>query len=255
MTERARVRMRRIGMKRSLLPLVLLAAVLVGCGDDRDKDTTAAPADGETAIEMCEVGPPSGPDRELGAVDVDGDGKDDPLHLEQGTSPGATCPSGPMVIVAVGEGMATAPAPVPFDDSLPIAPKDIRGVTVPGHKGDLVLVVQNHPRGGFSAHLSAFEGGRMRGVGSADGALAPFVATDAPTAYLSARCTSTGIEITKAVAHQPVGVVAAWDVERTTIPGADLTDGVTEKVADNLRQGQFEDRFPELVRNSLFENC
>lgn len=237
-------------MKRTLLALALLAIVLAGCGDG-EGDVTAEPTAAETSGGIQPCTPSPGAASELIDVDVDGDGKDDAIVLERASEPDDPCPTGPRLMVSV----AGTGVPVPFDDSLPVTAADVRGVTVPGHTGELVLVVQNHPRGGFSAHLSSLADGSMRGVLSEDGALAPFVATDAPTAYVSARCTKTGIEITKAVAHQPVGVVPAWDVERTTIPGTDLTEGVTEEVADNLRQGQFEGRFPELVRNSLFENC
>ena len=74
MTERSAVRVRRTGMMRTLLLLVVLTTVLVGCGVDADQDATAEPQDVESSvgIDLCTPGPASGARRELTDVDVDG---------------------------------------------------------------------------------------------------------------------------------------------------------------------------------------
>ena len=109
MTERSAVRVRRTGMKRTLLPLVLLAAVLVGCGDGGEGDATAESKDSESSggIEQCT--PVPGGAREIADVDVDGDGEDDPIALERASAAGDTCPTGPRLLVFVEETAVAVP--------------------------------------------------------------------------------------------------------------------------------------------------
>ena len=239
-------------MMRSLLPLALFAVLVAGCGDDQDR--TAVPGAGSDLTEApCEGQAPA---VALGSFDVDGDGKPDRFSFRPAArTPGDDCFTVDTVTVTFTGGGEYESSDVPYEEGLPLRGGDVRGVRVPGHRGALVLVVQQHPRGGFSAHLSAFDGRQLSGVGSASGALAPFVATDAPTAYVSARCTSSGFKVTRAVAHQPVGVVPTWDVTRMSFRGDDLAAGGAAEVADNVREPALRSRFPGLVRNQLFENC
>ena len=52
--------------------------------------------------------------------------------------------------------------------------------------------------------------------------------------------------LTEAVAHEPRGVIFAWDVMRTTyavMPGA-VTRESTEEIADNVLPGQLDKEVP-----------
>ena len=54
-----------------------------------------------------------------------------------------------------------------------------------------------------------------------------------------------------------MGVVAAWDVQRTTYTLEDgkVTAGPTEEVADNVLPKQLAGKYPDLVEHAAFASC
>jgi hypothetical protein len=85
----------------------------------------------------------------------------------------------------------------------------------------------------------------------------PFLATDVQEHPLSIDCGEGGLVVTEAVAHEPVGVVAAWDIKRTTyvVDGLHLIPGATAEVADNVLPNQLASKYPDLVRHTAFTSC
>jgi hypothetical protein len=235
-------------VKRVLAPVVLAGVLLAagGCGSDgagtpRADSTYRAPCEGA-------VGP-----RLLGRIDADGDGRRDRVVFQKAADePGDDCFAADVVEVAVGAGGS-----VGYQRDLPVRPRDVSGVVLPGRAARLVLVVQRHPRGGYVAHLSAFDGTRMVGVPADGEPLVAFTATDAPTRYVAARCTGTGFDLVEAVPHEPLGVVPAWDVYRTpfTVDGDALVAGTRVELADNVLDRRLRPDFPDVVRGDLFRGC
>jgi hypothetical protein len=250
MAERLGVRLRQNGMKGAFV-VALLSVLLSSCGS---ADSTSGNSRDHSTDVACQGA--TGP-RELARIDVDGDGTRDAVSFQAAAeTPGDDCAAADSLSVRVGRGEDASYAELTFDPSLPVRSQDVRAVSVPGRAGQLVLVVQSHPRGGFAAHLNAWNGTGMRDPGG-DKGLVPFVATDAPTLYVAAACNSTGFEVTEARAHQPIGVVPAWDIDRTTytVDGATFTKGATTEIADNVLDKELHQKYSDLVDYSLFENC
>jgi hypothetical protein len=125
---------------------------------------------------------------------------------------------------------------------------------------DLVLLsAKPHPRGGWQPHLFGSGGATgLAEVTSKGRPVVPFVATDGGAPPMTATCTSDGgIAVLTAVAHEPPGVVLAWDVTETkyTVKGgrAETTGSqmVEEAAADPLLRKER----PELFDGTLFANC
>ena len=74
---------------------------------------------------------------------------------------------------------------------------------------------------------------------------------------LSIDCTDGGVVVTEAVAHEPHGVIFAWDIKRTSyaVEGGEVTAGATEEIADNVLPGQLAAKYPDLVKYSAFTSC
>ena len=231
--------------------VALISVLLSSCGS---ADGTSGHSRDHSTDVACQGA--AGP-RELARIDVDGDGTRDPVSFQAAAeTPGDDCSAADSLSVRVGQGEDASYAELTFDPSLDVRAEDLHAVSVPGRAGQLVLVVQSHPRGGFVAHLNAWNGTGMRDP-AGDQGLVPFVATDAPTLYVAAACTSTGFELTEARAHQPIGVVPAWDIDRTTytVDGNAFTKGATTEIADNVLDKQLHQKYGDLVGYSLFENC
>jgi hypothetical protein len=125
---------------------------------------------------------------------------------------------------------------------------------------DLVLLwSEPHPRGGSQPHLFGLrDSGRLSEVTLDGRPVLPFVATDGGGSPMTATCTgSGGIAVFSAVAHQPPGIVLAWDVTRTTY---DVRDGRAVVTGSSLAEEAAADPAlrrsrPELFSGRLFADC
>ncbi len=234
-------------------PVVLagvLVAALAGCGSAEPAGTaqdatSGLGADGGTA--SC--APDSAVVRaaaRLTEADLDGDGTPDEVRV---TGPGGEC--GDLLVATVGEESLTVP--------LADGPAVTGGyaVALPGRDGQLLVTSADHPRGGYQLRVYAAGEEGLVELRTDAGTLVPFVATDVEEHPFSVECTDGGVVLTEAVTHEPVGVVAAWDVQRTsyTVEGTTVTAGPTDEIADNVLPGQLGRRYPDLVRHSAFAGC
>lgn len=248
----------------------VLALLLAGCGSQEPSPTGAsggsdaaqdsspgssasqdAAAAGSATVGDCDADSAAVREaRTLARVDLSGDGTRVPVRV---TGSSGSCPD--RVFVPVGDGFAVAPA-TPGEPPVDAA----HAVVVPGVEGALLATRQSHPRGGLQLRLYAEQDGRLVELvrdGGAAQPLLPFVALDAPTGGVSARCTDGSIVVTEAVAHEPAGVVMAYDVRRTTyaVRDGEAVAGPTEETADNVLPAQLQQRFPDLLGPDVLEGC
>lgn len=237
MWERVPERVRRTNMR--LPVLLLLGALLVGCGDADDEKATAR-EDPATPCATALAGP------DAIEADLDGDGATDRAVF---TGAGGQCPASVSATVG-GEHLA-----VEVGDEL--EPGTFRAVRIPHRDGDLILLTLTHPRGGFHAHLYGYADGELAELEVDGKPIFSFVATDAPTEHVAAECTDDGFAIVEAVAHQPIGIAPAWDVFSTPyrVSGNEVSKGDRVEVADNMLPDDLEASYADLVANRLFENC
>lgn len=238
------MRLRRIGVKR-FVGYGLLAILLVGCGSDGGGDAQDLSAGESSPTSTCVASLRPGPGLGVEA-DLDGDGTAERVQV---TPPSTGCP---LVVSADVDG----PVAVSVAEDLPDVAA-IGAVAIAERDGQIVLVKLSHPRGGFQVRLFGYDGGELAELTDGGEPVLPFVATDAPTHYLAARCTSDGLEVTEALAHEPIGVVPAWDIYRTSyiVDGNTLTAGDRTEVADNVLDEQLENKYTDLMHYRLFENC
>jgi hypothetical protein len=227
---------------RGLATTLAVLSLVTGCGtgDERSAD----PARGCTAEDAAHAG------RVVATADLDGHTGPEELRLMGPRS--GPCRNR---LVAVVDGR--------------LAAADVRGLGLaakPGTvvhlrgRGDLVLLESKaHPRGGWQPHL--FAGGGPDGLAEVTVAghpVLPFVATDGGGSPMTATCTpSGGIAVFTAIAHEPPGVVLAWDVTRTTYS---LRDGRAEPTGSMLVEEAAADptlrrERPELFSGELFAGC
>lgn len=108
-----------------------------------------------------------------------------------------------------------------------VDPRSVGTVQLEGTERQLlVLHEKSHPRGGYLVHLYGGADGELAEV-LADGApVIGFVSTDGGGQPATATCTGDGgIATVTATAHEPPGIVLAWEVRRTTyrLDGNDAT--------------------------------
>lgn len=246
MAERLGPFLRPSGMTlRALTILLAVLSLTAGCGnedpvaDDGDGQFASAPACPSTSDGTADVA----------RADLDGDGTPDTIAYHPSTG---SC--GPYLSAAVSAEETTTT----LDDDLAVESDGSFAVRIPGRSGDIAVLRQEHPRGGFQIVLVAWSAGAgLSTLTVDDHPVFPFVATDTESTPLTARCVEGGIEITQARRHAPIGVVPAWDVERTTyvVNGTSATAGPAQEVADNVLDQQLGAKYADLVHHRLFENC
>ena len=228
---------------RGLATALAVLSLVTGCGTDDERSADR--------VRGCTVEDAAGRGTLVATADLDGRGGAEQLRL-LGTGKGRCRGS----LVAVLDGKVAG-----LDvTGLELARSPGTVVHLRGRGADLVLLESTpHPRGGSQPHL--FTAGGKDGLVevTVDGRpVLPFVATDGGGSPMTATCTpSGGIAVFTAIAHEPPGIVLAWDVTRTTY---DIRDGravptgtavVDVAAADpTLRR-----RKPELFSGELFAGC
>ncbi|WP_460819172.1 hypothetical protein [Nocardioides korecus] len=179
-------------------------------------------------------------------VDLDGNGTREDVTVL--TSP---CGSG----LAAVAGSRTWDAAL-ATDAPPV--RELYGVHVPGRASELVVTRATHPRGGFQLRVYAAQGSHLVELRRGTEPLLPFVATDVQEHPYAVTCGRDSLVVTEAVAHEPAGVLAAWDVRRTAYAlgdGASLTPGRTREIADNVLPAALRRDWGGLVRHDAFKGC
>lgn len=223
---------------------LLLVMLLVGCGDEESERAEPGRTPSASPSACVPVG------EETGAVsdpDLDGDGTADSVEFVDHQD----CP-GAFVAHVGGQNLVQQ-----IREDFPVRAEDMHVLQIPGRTGEVLLVTVQHPRGGFQAHLLGHADGAFEDLTVDDQLVFPFVATDTNSSPLSASCVDGGFTISEAVAHEPIGVVPAWDVFRTTytVEGNSVTKGPREEVADNVLDAELETTYAPLVRHRLFDDC
>ncbi len=156
----------------------------------------------------------------VAAVDLDGDGNQEKVRL---TANGGEC--GSTLFAKVGDGYVSTT----LDSDGPDVTSGVRGR--PRQRRRQLLVTRaDHPRGGFQLRIYAAAPDQLEELEPDGRALLPFVATDVQEHPWSIDCSDDGLVVTEAVAHEPPGVAAAWDIKQTTyaVDGGTVTAGPTE---------------------------
>jgi hypothetical protein len=232
-------------MKRAALVALLLVGA--GCGSAKsgtgDAESTASTPSSTVVVCMG-----SGAGRLLTKADVDGDGTSDQVRLKQASG---ACP--PALVAATH----AAHSPLAGDLSSGEPPVSTAFAVDPGSGSQLVVTRADHPRGGYQLRVYAAGTDKLVELTSGGQPLLPFVATDVQEHPWSIDCSQDGLVFTEAVAHQPVGIVPAWDIEQTTysLNGTTVTKDATTEVADNVLQQDLAAKYPDLVQHSSFESC
>lgn len=231
----------------SVLAIVGLALLpLSACGTDAKADGNAAGAVqrvGDCHLDNSSV---TGA-RDLAQMDLTGDGEKTTVRLTGG---GGDCPN--VLFAKVGKRVLSTNLGA---GQPPVGSATV--IAVPGHNGQVLVTRQDHPRGGFQVRLFASSGGKLQELRSGMESLVPFVGTDTQAHFVSADCADGGIDVTQAVTHEPPGIAAAYDVNRTRIT---LNEGGVQvaapvEIADNVLPAQLPVRFPALERNDMFRGC
>jgi hypothetical protein len=237
-------------LTRSVLPAAALLLV-AACGSDEgssDKDPTKS-SEAAAKVGPCSTDAPGvQAAKTITTVDLDGDGQGEAVKL---TKPGGRCAN--VLFAKVGERYVGTQ----LEAEQP-AVSAAYGVDVPGHQGALLVTREDHPRGGFQLRVYAAGKDDELTELEVDGrSLVPFVALDVQEHPLSIDCTDGGVVVTEAVAHEPHGVVFAWDIKRTSyaVDGSEVTAGATKEIADNVLPGQLAAKYPDLVKYSAFASC
>jgi len=246
MAERPGSCVRPIGMKALVLCALVAPLVLAGCGDSGDPPrASSSPSSSTSACRGQAAAPPVDV-----KADLDGDGARETVAY---WGPSTECPSEPSLTAVVAGKEVRALV----QDELPLTAGDLHVVRISGRTGELLLATAHHPRGGFQARLIGYADGKLEELTVDGSPIFPFVATDVLTDPISATCVDGGFAITTARRHEPVGVVAAWDVYRTTyaVDGNAVTAGAATEIADNVLDKDLPKKYSDLVHYRLFESC
>ncbi|MCW2758809.1 MAG: hypothetical protein JWO46_2555 [Nocardioidaceae bacterium] len=232
-------------MKRfvSVLAGVSGTLLLAACGQQAASPPRAAPV-GTCSPDSAKV---TGAD-EVASVDLDGDGTAEKVSLTSADATG--CAS--YLVARVGGNLQGAP----LGDAASDGDTTWTAVSIPGRTGQVLVVRSTHPRGGYQDTMYGAAGGTFGPVVDASGKplALPFVATDTPGGYVGVTCVDGGFAVREAVAHDPIGVVPAYDVKEIvyTISGLTAKADPATEVADNVLTNQLPVKYPELVKGETF---
>jgi len=193
--------------------LILAAVVLTGCGTQTgsgsgSEATSDLPEDAVLFGECRADDPALDGGDVVAEADVDGDGAmNEVAHVATGT--GGPCAG------ALFTTFAGTPSATPLPDS---GLERLDVVQLQDSERQLLLVRGTpHPRGGFDLTLYGGENQKLGPVLANGGPLPGFVATDGTMPPAGASCTADGgIETVTSVAHEPPGIILAWDLTTTT---------------------------------------
>jgi len=182
-------------------------------------------------------------------ADLDGNGQTSTVRL---TAPG----SGSCAHRLLAAGGAAADV-----GGLQLVPKPAKVVHLHGSGApDLVLLyARPHPRGGSQPHLFGAGGAGGLVEVTVDGRpVVPFVASDGGAPPMTATCTPAGgIAVLTGKAHQPPGIVLAWDVTETsyTLKGGRAVETGSRLVQKAVADPLLRKYHPEMFDGSLFADC
>ena len=232
-------------MTRTLMLTLAAAGMLVsGCGQQASDPPTQAPQ----ALVGCTQTQSKAAARHASdvpaEVDLDGDGSPDKVLI---TRDDAACPG--VLFTTVKDRRYSAKV----RDLAGLDLTSATRVSLPGRQGDLLALRAEHPRGGFQVQVYAFDDA-LGEVTAAGQPVVPFVATDTTDSYLSVTCADGALVVRQAVAHEPPGIVFAWDVRETryAVDGLRATRGATREVADNVLDPQLGKEFPDVKHRRMF---
>ncbi len=236
----------------AMLPGLLLAAVVTGCGtaspaDDSAGDASAASWGRCAADDFARAG------RSLGALG-DGTGSPTPVRL---VAPGeGPCAGG--LVARSGAGVAGIDVSGLDLDATSAHVVRLRGSRGEGPPELLLVHGGDHPRGGFQPHLFTVYGG-LHEVTDDGHPLLPFVATDGGGLPATARCGDHGtVEVLTATTSEPPGIVLAWDVQRTTyrIGESAVEEAGSDQIRDHTADPVLREEMPQLFEpDGFFADC
>jgi hypothetical protein len=223
-----------------LASVVCGLVLLAGCGDQQPAGKGHPTAAGSECVE-------EGGAAHVGVdADLDGDGRPEALSYVDN-------PDCRALHAEVGGRRLSAPV----TGGMALRQGELQAVQIPGRTGQLLLVKQQHPRGGFQARLFGYADGTFEELHAEGKPIFDFIATDVLTTPTAVECLSNGFAVTQARRHQPIGVVPAWDVYRTAyvVDGNAVTKGATSEVADNVLDAALQRQYGALVDYDFFGTC
>jgi hypothetical protein len=224
-------------MRLLVATVVLCLGTLSACGSADDKPDAAGndtPTPSDTVSVCMEDGAAAD-----AKVDLDGDGTSEDVHANTaGKCPGA-------VSAEVDGNLVSAS----IKDATPVT--SVFGVSLEGHDGQLAVVRQDHPRGGYQLHVFALDGNKLTELTDGDQPLVPFVATDVRPISATVDCQGSTIVVDQAAA----GSGGAWDVRRTTytVDGSTATKSGSTVVASNATPKKADQLMP--TGSAVFPSC
>ena len=229
--------MRALGTAAVLAVLLAVLLAVTACGNKQSDSATASPFLG------CHQR-----GRVVARADLDGDGATEEVRF--GRAGTGACAG---ALTARVDGTVSGVRVT----SLDLSAKAAAVVHLHG-PGDLVMVTSRPAANGRSRqHLYGAGRNGLTEVTAGGKPVLPAASTSPGSAPMTATCVPGGIAVVTATAHQPPGIVLAWDVQRTTY---DLRNGVATRRGTSMVKTAAADpllrkEMPELFDGRLFRSC